>query len=38
MTDVSIVSPDGGEVIELGPARLRILEDGATTAHRLGDH
>jgi quercetin dioxygenase-like cupin family protein len=36
MTDVSIISPDGGEVIELGPARVRILEDGATTAHRLG--
>jgi quercetin dioxygenase-like cupin family protein len=36
MNDVSIVAPDGGEVIELGPARMRILEDGATTAHRLG--
>jgi mannose-6-phosphate isomerase-like protein (cupin superfamily) len=36
MTDVSIVAPDGGEVIELGPARMRILEDGGTTAHRLG--
>lgn len=36
MTDVSIVTPDGGEVIELGPARIRILEDGGTTAHRLG--
>jgi mannose-6-phosphate isomerase-like protein (cupin superfamily) len=36
MTDVSIVTPDGGEVIELGPARIRILEDGDTTAHRLG--
>jgi mannose-6-phosphate isomerase-like protein (cupin superfamily) len=36
MTDVSIVPPNGGEVIELGPARIRILEDGATTAHRLG--
>jgi mannose-6-phosphate isomerase-like protein (cupin superfamily) len=36
MTDVSIVTPDGGEVIELGPARMRILEDGDTTAHRLG--
>jgi mannose-6-phosphate isomerase-like protein (cupin superfamily) len=36
MSDVSIVAPDGGEVIELGPARMRILEDGATTAHRLG--
>jgi mannose-6-phosphate isomerase-like protein (cupin superfamily) len=36
MNDVSIVTPDGGEVIELGPARMRILEDGGTTAHRLG--
>ncbi len=36
MNQVSIVGPDGGEVIELGPASIRILEDGATTAHRLG--
>ena len=36
MNDVSIVAPDGGEVIGLGPATIRILEDGATTAHRLG--
>ena len=36
MTDVSVVAPDGGEVIDLGPARIRILEDGRTTAHRLG--
>jgi quercetin dioxygenase-like cupin family protein len=36
MTDVSIVAPDGGEVIALGPAQIRILEDGSTTAHRLG--
>ncbi|GAB3881696.1 cupin domain-containing protein [Kibdelosporangium lantanae] len=36
MSDVSVVAPDGGEVIELGPARMRILEDGATTAHRIG--
>ncbi|WP_405582999.1 cupin domain-containing protein [Streptomyces sp. NBC_01190] len=36
MADVSIVAPDGGEVIDLGPARIRVLEDGATTAHRLG--
>ena len=35
MTDVSIVAPDGGEVIDLGPARIRILEDGTTTQHRL---
>jgi mannose-6-phosphate isomerase-like protein (cupin superfamily) len=36
MTSVSIVGPDGGEVIELGPARVRILEDGSATAHRIG--
>ena len=36
MNDVSIVTPDDGEVIELGPARMRILEDGRTTSHRLG--
>ena len=34
--DVLIVGPDGGELIELGPARMRILEDGGTTEHRLG--
>jgi len=34
--DVSVVGPDGGERIDLGPTRLRILEDGGTTAHRLG--
>jgi mannose-6-phosphate isomerase-like protein (cupin superfamily) len=36
MSEVSIVTPDGGEAIELGAIRIRILEDGATTAHRLG--
>ena len=36
MNDVSIVAPDGGEVIGLGPATMRILEDGSTTSHRLG--
>jgi mannose-6-phosphate isomerase-like protein (cupin superfamily) len=36
MNSVSVVPPDGGEVIELGSARIRILEDGGTTAHRLG--
>lgn len=34
--DVSIVAPDAGELIDLGAARIRVLEDGATTAHRLG--
>ena len=32
----SIVGPDGGEVVRLGPATVRILEDGSTTGHRLG--
>jgi mannose-6-phosphate isomerase-like protein (cupin superfamily) len=36
MTDVAITGPDGGESIQLGPTRMRILEDGTTTAHRLG--
>ncbi|MEV4316160.1 cupin domain-containing protein [Actinocrispum sp. NPDC049592] len=36
MNEVSITGPDDGEVIELGPARMRIMEDGGTTAHRLG--
>ncbi|MFI6559895.1 cupin domain-containing protein [Streptomyces sp. NPDC050534] len=36
MNDVSLVGPDDGESIQLGPARIRILEDGSTTGHRLG--
>ena len=36
MSGVSVVGPDGGELVELGPAVIRILEDGTTTAHRLG--
>src|SRR6266705_5301814 len=36
MTQVSVVAPDGGEVIQLGPIRMRIFEDGRTTGHRLG--
>ena len=36
MTQVSVVPPDGGEAIQLGPVRMRILEDGGTTGHRLG--
>jgi quercetin dioxygenase-like cupin family protein len=36
MADVSIVGPQGGEAIQLGPTRMRILEDGGTTSHRLG--
>ena len=36
MTAVSVVGPDDGETITLGPSRMRIMEDGSTTAHRLG--
>lgn len=36
MTEVSVVGPDDGETIRLGPAQIRILEDGSTTRHRLG--
>ena len=36
MTRVSVVAPDGGEAIQLGPIRMRIIEDGRTTGHRLG--
>jgi mannose-6-phosphate isomerase-like protein (cupin superfamily) len=32
----SIVGPGAGEVVRLGPATVRILEDGSTTGHRLG--
>src|SRR5713101_4896146 len=36
MTEVSIVRPDEGEVALSGPTKIRILEDGSTTSHRLG--
>ena len=36
MAEISVTLPDGGEVIQLGPVQLRILEDGGTTGHRLG--
>ena len=36
MTQVSVIAPDKGEAIQLGPIRMRILEDGRTTGHRLG--
>ncbi len=36
MNDVHIVYPDGGDVLNLGPIRMRILETGETTDHRLG--
>src|SRR6202451_2740479 len=34
--EVAITGPDDGDAIELGPIRMRILEDGSTTDHRLG--
>jgi quercetin dioxygenase-like cupin family protein len=36
MNEVSVVGPDDGESIQLGPVTMRILEDGSTTGHRLG--
>ena len=36
MTDVSVVGPDDGETVTIGTTRVRILEDGSTTEHRLG--
>jgi mannose-6-phosphate isomerase-like protein (cupin superfamily) len=33
---VRVVAPDAGELIDLGPAKIRVVEDGGTTAHRLG--
>ena len=36
MTQVSVVTAANGEVIQLGPTQLRILQDGSATSHRLG--
>ncbi|MGW1622550.1 cupin domain-containing protein [Streptomyces sp. NPDC002172] len=33
---VSVVGPGDGEVLMLGTTRMRVLEDGRTTGHRLG--
>ncbi|MFG3205255.1 cupin domain-containing protein [Streptomyces sp. NPDC048192] len=33
---VSVVGPEDGEVIVLGTTRMRVLEDGNNTGHRLG--
>lgn len=33
---VSVVGPDDGETILLGSTRMRVLEDGSNTGHRLG--
>ncbi|MEU6790751.1 cupin domain-containing protein [Nonomuraea wenchangensis] len=35
-TTVSVVGPGDGEMIVLGTTRLRVLEDGSNTGHRLG--
>ena len=36
MKAVSVVAPGDREPVDLGPARITILEDGSTTSHRLG--
>jgi mannose-6-phosphate isomerase-like protein (cupin superfamily) len=36
MAQISLVGPADGELALTGPVRLRILEDGSTTQHRLG--
>lgn len=36
MTGISLIGPTDGEAIQLGAIRVRILEDGSTTEHRLG--
>lgn len=36
MSRVEVIAPDGGELIQLGPIQIRILEDGTATGHRLG--
>ncbi|MFE1765213.1 cupin domain-containing protein [Streptomyces angustmyceticus] len=33
---VSVVGPEDGEVIVMGATRMRVLEDGSHTGHRLG--
>ena len=36
MSQIRVTGPHDGEVALSGPVSLRILEDGGTTAHRLG--
>ncbi|MGW4210350.1 cupin domain-containing protein [Lentzea sp. NPDC004789] len=36
MADVSVVGPDNGETVVIGTTRVRILEDGSATEHRIG--
>jgi hypothetical protein len=33
---IAIVSAAGGEIVSAGPMRIRLLEDGRHTQHRLG--
>jgi hypothetical protein len=35
MAEISITGPHEGEIALSGPVRMRILEDGSTTSHRL---
>lgn len=36
MASISIVGPQGGEHVNLGSTKMRILEEGSTTAQRIG--
>jgi len=36
MSDVNLTAADGGEPLEIGPARIRVLEDGSRTDNRIG--
>ena len=36
MDEVMVTGPADGENVDLGPARIRILEDGSHTGHRIG--
>ena len=36
MSDVEIIAGDAGEILQIGPIRIRVLEDGARTDNRLG--
>lgn len=36
MADVNLIAADAGERLEVGPTRLRILEDGSRTDNRFG--
>jgi len=33
---VNVVTPADGELLRMGPVRLRVIEDGSHTEHRLG--